>query len=148
MSQAIDSGGAAIEKKTQKKRNKIIKDATDELNDNKISVLEFLNRVTCKREQGIMNMAHFEVPSGYFSDDDNEEDDECIETNDNCIIDRHIDENLCIICYDRKKNVIYLPCRHQKYCEECSSQIAARVEGKFDCPFCKQTVEDTIVAFI
>lgn len=149
MSQAIDSGGAAVEKKSQKKRNKTIENATNDLDDKKITIIEFLSRVTCKTEHGIMNMDNFEVSPGYTSDssdDDDDEDEHGIEKTNNCITD--FADNLCIICCERKKNVIFLPCRHQKCCEECSSELAARAHDRIECPCCKQTVMDTIVAFI
>lgn len=145
MSQAIDSGGAAVERIKQKKRNKTIQNATNDLNDEKITIIEFLNRVTCKSEHGITDMANFEVSDEYMSDSTDDEDEQCIEGTNNCIPDV---DNLCIICCERQKNVIFLPCRHQRCCEECASELAARANDSYECPCCKQTVRDTIVAFV
>jgi primosomal protein N' len=58
------------------------------------------------------------------------------------------DENLCIICADRKSNVLFMPCRHLKTCAECSSLLAAQNETQLVCPMCKQRVSDTIIVFV
>lgn len=146
MAQAVDSGGATRSvKREQKIRNEVIKKATEALNDKKITVMEFLVRVTCKREKCIISMAHFEGSTGNTSE--SSDDDDSAGSSNILVQERVDDEGICIICADEKSCVVFLPCRHMKSCKSCSSEIAARAEGAFHCPFCKQIVQDTMVVF-
>ncbi len=43
----------------------------------------------------------------------------------------------CIICYDRLKNIIFLPCAHLSCCFQCSASVA-------DCPICRTKIEASI----
>lgn len=153
MAQVVDSGGASRPvKNEQKAKNDEIKKATDDLNAEKIGVLEFLARVTCKTKKLIVDMAHFDVPRGYISDLSEDEEDGS-DNDENHSSTLHLnsndeDDGICIICADERKCVVFMPCRDMKCCKTCSSEIAARSGDKFPCPFCKQTVEDTIVVFV
>lgn len=150
MSQMVDSGGSA--KSYREKQNDItIRNATTDLKNGTTTVIEFLNNVTCKENNTVTNMANYDVPQGYVSDSDSCSDSECLPENDetpSAIQSQPIDENLCVICADRRSNVLFLPCRHLRTCEECSSLLRAQSENALTCPMCKQLVENTIVVFI
>lgn len=46
----------------------------------------------------------------------------------------------CIVCCERDKCVVLLPCKHMSMCQECSEKVK-------ECPICKQVVVDRIVPF-
>eukprot|EP00854_Cymbomonas_tetramitiformis_P011297 gene11297-13347_t len=48
--------------------------------------------------------------------------------------------NLCVVCYERRKNTVFLPCKHMCTCAECTAQLA-QSEG-FLCPVCRVRVTD------
>lgn len=89
------------------------------------------------------------VPDGYVSDNEAEVFEECpppvVRVNQTNL---NIDDMLCVVCKDSKANVVYFPCRDMKCCQQCSSLIAARHEGAFPCPNCRQPVIDTVVVFV
>ena len=68
-----------------------------------------------------------------------------IETDD----DRHIEEEVevdtsqCIICLTRKKNTVFLPCRHLTCCYEC-----ARHQTITECVICRTHIQDKMQIFI
>tara|TARA_R100000750_G_scaffold61429_1_gene52500 strand:- start:104 stop:895 length:792 start_codon:yes stop_codon:yes gene_type:complete len=54
------------------------------------------------------------------------------------------DEYACIICADKKKLVVLLPCEHINHCVECA---IASIGVDNTCPVCRETVEDVVVTF-
>lgn len=143
---SVDGGGTA----TNKKRDNLIREAEKELLSEKINVMEFLNRVTRKSNKIATNMAHFQVPVGYLSDV-SDCDDDVIELENASTVQAILPVVLpdeCVICTNNRPNVMFLPCRHFKCCDVCASGLAARSSEKFACPYCKETVEDTILAYI
>lgn len=140
----MDGGGSA----TNRNKDKLIREAENDLCSNKITIIEFLNRITKKSNYIATNMAHFQVPVGFVYENDDAYDN--IDENAPCptetVPENQPDE--CRICADNKRNEIFLPCRDFKCCDGCASTLAAQGDGKFSCPFCKRVVEDTIVAFI
>lgn len=142
--QNVDGGGMD----TTRKKDNLIREAENDLCSEKITVIEFLNRITKKSNNVATNMAHFQVPVGYVYEDDDDDNDEY---ENSPIVKETVPEVLpdeCRICADNKPNVMFLPCRDFKCCDACASGLAARSVEKFLCPFCKRIVEDTIVAFI
>ena len=55
------------------------------------------------------------------------------------------ESKLCVVCQDRNKCVIVLPCRHLCLCTECSV-IIKRDHGT--CPICRQNVRRTMKIYI
>lgn len=49
------------------------------------------------------------------------------------------DPHQCKICYDRKLQVVFLPCGHM-VCQPCGNQILQNRNARFTCSFCKQNV--------
>jgi hypothetical protein len=43
------------------------------------------------------------------------------------------DQDLCIICMDNKKSIVFLPCTHMHTCQECSNQLD-------NCPVCRGNI--------
>lgn len=46
-------------------------------------------------------------------------------------------ETLCVVCSERKRNTLFLPCKHIVICTECSTLLN-------ECPTCKHVVESKI----
>lgn len=70
----------------------------------------------------------------------------------------NVDGQLCVICYEKRKTLALLPCRHQHTCDACwslwSIQSLSLSEESFEednddatkplCPLCKAPVDTTI----
>lgn len=154
MTQMIDSGGS-VNPRRENPKDVLICDATVELKQLKISVLDFLKKVTYSGSEISMDMAHFDIPAGYISEEE-------IDDDVNGAVNDHQTNNepqtnssgfsaedmFCIVCADQRANVLFLPCRHMKCCTDCSSKLAAENVNNFACPYCKQLVLDTIVAYV
>ena len=52
------------------------------------------------------------------------------------------EENLCVVCSEREKEVILLPCKHRCLCQICADQIGLGL-----CPMCRAPIEQLIVPF-
>lgn len=55
-------------------------------------------------------------------------------------IQRLSNQTLCGICYDKKIQVVFLPCRHFFCCHPCASSLP-------NCPICKAGIRDTVAVF-
>jgi hypothetical protein len=53
------------------------------------------------------------------------------------------EDDSCVICLDRKKAVVFLPCRHMCVCRECSDPAKLQ----FKCPTCRGKIADKIEVF-
>lgn len=149
MSQMIESGGS-VSTRREDKRDNLIRESMKDLSEGKITVVEFLNLMTYEENHISSSMASCYIPDGYISDSEPEPDEVALPVQ---IIDPTSDsasdnEALCIVCTDRNADTVYLPCRHMKCCQECSSLLAAQSENGFSCPFCKQSVATTLVVFV
>ena len=51
------------------------------------------------------------------------------------------EERLCVICHDKPKSVLLLPCRHLYVCPDRSARSAA-------CPLCRVGINSRINAFM
>lgn len=54
-----------------------------------------------------------------------------------------INERRCIICHDREKSVILMPCRHLCLCLECSNNTAVEI-----CPKCRGIICNKIEVYV
>lgn len=92
LTQAVEGGGTAA----IRKKDNLIRAAESELSSNKITVMDFLNRVTKKANNISINMAHFQVPVGYLSDVD-DDDDNC-EEEAPIVLEPELLPDECVIC--------------------------------------------------
>jgi hypothetical protein len=46
----------------------------------------------------------------------------------------------CIICMERERNIVLLPCRHLLTCEDCGETV-------FECPVCREGVSHRLIVF-
>ena len=49
-------------------------------------------------------------------------------------------DSSCVVCLERPRSVVLLPCRHLGLCETCAPGLAT-------CPLCRETVNRTLVVF-
>ena len=47
--------------------------------------------------------------------------------------------NVCIICMEFQRNIMFTPCYHLSCCEKCAETVV-----KDECPECKKKIEDKI----
>jgi rubrerythrin len=59
-----------------------------------------------------------------------------------------IDRLKCVICLDRYRSVMFLPCRHLVVCFNCTVQVRDHPLRPKECPVCKQTFDTYISAFM
>lgn len=119
----------------------------------KLTINEFLNRVTFPENSILTGLANFDVPRGYISNCEDVEDDD--DSNSSQSLSQTTSQNdndtLCIICTDNRSNTLLLPCRHLKTCNECYlSLIAKHIADNEDntCPVCRSIIEDSMIVFI
>ena len=53
-------------------------------------------------------------------------------------------QDLCCVCLERKKTVVFLPCQHQCTCEECSDQLSTSMNK---CPMCTGEIMQRVLPF-
>ncbi|XP_050511690.1 uncharacterized protein LOC126887844 [Diabrotica virgifera virgifera] len=61
--------------------------------------------------------------------------------NDNTVV----DERYCVICQERSKCVLVLPCKHVCMCMECNAQLQLY---HTTCPICRNDIESTMKIFV
>jgi hypothetical protein len=50
-------------------------------------------------------------------------------------------DNSCVVCMDRDRAIVTLPCNHMVMCEECAEQLT-------QCPTCRADIKDTIKPYM
>lgn len=53
---------------------------------------------------------------------------------------------LCVICKDRQKCVLLLPCKHLCVCEECADKLL--LTSMKQCPLCRKFISNLISVYI
>lgn len=61
---------------------------------------------------------------------------------------REKDKRLCVICQDKIKNVLLLPCRHVCLCHRCMQEIRHGRVQLLQCPLCRQYIQSTMEVFV
>lgn len=127
---------------TVRKTNKDlrIETNTDKLKKNIITPTQFLQILTANKEEDEEVMVS--VADDGTDGEADEEDTTAINTINTP------EEIECIVCYTRRPNVLFLPCRHLKCCLECVNVIEADISTTFACPYCRTPVTDKHTAFI
>jgi len=62
-------------------------------------------------------------------------------------VQREREDKLCVVCVDKSKCVMMLPCRHLCVCERCWSQLE-RADINRTCPLCRKPVQEVIKAYL
>ncbi|XP_072394962.1 uncharacterized protein [Diabrotica undecimpunctata] len=59
--------------------------------------------------------------------------------------DNTVDERYCVICQERNKCILVLPCKHVCMCMECNAQLQLY---NTTCPICRNDIESTMKIFV
>lgn len=62
------------------------------------------------------------------------------------ILNKSNETNCCVVCRDRPKCVLLLPCKHLCMCEECAEFIGAMRQAF--CPLCRSTVNKQLSVYV
>ena len=58
-------------------------------------------------------------------------------------------EKMCVVCMEREKSVLLMPCLHLCICQGCTDQLIAHSgRKKAMCPVCRQLIKKTIKPFM
>ena len=49
------------------------------------------------------------------------------------------DEHLCVVCLERARDEVLVPCGHMVLCRDCCTDIMA---SSNECPMCREKIED------
>lgn len=49
------------------------------------------------------------------------------------------DDHLCVVCLERPRDEVLVPCGHMVLCQDCCADIMASTN---ECPMCRETIED------
>jgi len=61
-------------------------------------------------------------------------------------VEREREDKLCVICQDREKCIMILPCRHLCVCQVCQRPLLQ--QQPVTCPICRRAVRQTIKAYL
>lgn len=53
----------------------------------------------------------------------------------------------CVVCRDRQKRVLLLPCKHLCLCDECADYLLFCTERR-DCPLCRTYIEQSMSVYL
>jgi hypothetical protein len=51
------------------------------------------------------------------------------------------EQMMCVVCFEQKKNIVFIPCKHCTCCEQCSVQIDS-------CPMCRTDIKERMEIFM
>ena len=58
-------------------------------------------------------------------------------------------DRMCVVCMEREKSVVLMPCLHLCICQGCVDQLVAQSgRKKAMCPVCRELITDTIKPFM
>jgi len=65
-------------------------------------------------------------------------------------VEREREDKLCVICQDKEKCIMILPCRHLCICNDCQVSLMQRTDRPHSrtCPICRKMVKQTIKAYL
>jgi len=61
-------------------------------------------------------------------------------------MEREREDKLCVVCQDKEKCIMMLPCRHLCLCQDCQTPLLTRSNNH--CPMCRRKVKQTIKAYL
>ena len=65
------------------------------------------------------------------------------------IVDDEKERRMCVVCQDRSKSVLILPCRHMCLCVDCGNQIArSRSRERRKCPLCRSKINTIMNVYV
>lgn len=142
-----ESGGSLAKKKRKDsvEKNNKIREATLLLDEGKITVATFLSRMVYEKNEICVDV----VPKLNIFEEESSEDEMPEELEEQPT--RNNDTE-CIICQAKTPNIVLLPCKHLKICDDCILKLQADSISKglqnYCCPYCRQIVEDTMQVYV
>ncbi|XP_053380788.1 uncharacterized protein LOC123549240 [Mercenaria mercenaria] len=65
------------------------------------------------------------------------------------VVDDEKEKRMCVVCQDRSKSVLILPCRHMCLCVDCGNQIArSRSRERRKCPLCRSKINTIMNVYV
>ncbi|CAD5110849.1 DgyrCDS210 [Dimorphilus gyrociliatus] len=61
-------------------------------------------------------------------------------------INKEDEQGLCKLCFSKKRDTLFLPCKHLIACNECSINIIS--EETSLCPYCRATIKGTVLVYL
>ncbi|GLU22466.1 hypothetical protein SLE2022_385390 [Rubroshorea leprosula] len=61
-------------------------------------------------------------------------------------IDNAPDKTLCLICWTKERDFLFIPCRHLACCQQCAMSIEHEVPRR--CPYCRQPIQLSFSVYI
>lgn len=58
------------------------------------------------------------------------------------------EKRLCVVCQDRNKSVLILPCRHMCLCVDCGNHIARARRERRKCPLCRGKITTVMNVYV
>ncbi|KAH8413574.1 hypothetical protein KR009_012362 [Drosophila setifemur] len=52
----------------------------------------------------------------------------------------------CVVCLERSRNIVIMPCRHLCLCKECSQQLLSHMEER--CPICRNYITSFLPVYV
>ncbi|SPP79625.1 E3 ubiquitin-protein ligase SPL1 [Drosophila guanche] len=54
----------------------------------------------------------------------------------------------CVVCMERRTNIVILPCRHLCLCTECSEQMLRYTDLSSACPICRESIDGYLRVYV
>lgn len=136
--------GPSVKKRRRSIKESVIVDTTLLLEEAKITVAKFLERITHESNgvccnsfsQETEQVEEFDEPPNYDVPEDE----------DSNVAAQSV--KLCVICQEKTPNIVLLPCKHLVLCDECSLKLQADAivnnEEGHRCPCCRASVQDVM----
>lgn len=141
-----ESGGLLAKKKKRSsvEKNNRIEEATRQLQQGSITVATFLSRMVYEKNEICFNM----VPKlDIFKEESSDEE----PTDEELTLESSNNNNECVVCKDKPSNIVLLPCKHLKICDECNLKLQAdalsRGVQNYSCPYCRENVNDIMQVY-
>lgn len=135
--------------KKLRKRHKIIKKATRQLKNGKISFKQFLNKMTYKENNILIDSLDHDIDNENSTDFESDDDEGMDSPNELSQSNTPFEDNSskCCVCLTEKVTVLMLPCKHLCSCSPCYEKLASQYKKSRThilCPYCRANVANTV----
>lgn len=86
-----------------------------------------------------------EIQTSDDDTDDDEEEESCEKEN------SERSNSLCVLCCDKERKVLFLPCKHCKVCRGCFGRMNEQSQKSGDkslCPICRAIINDSLLIYM
>lgn len=134
--------------KWYQKRMNFIHERLHQLSRKKITLRDILNQLSLRENCMFAENFITEIHTDEDDDSDDESNDEEYIFNDKK---SQNTDRLCIICCDKEREILCLPCKHCKICCQCFQKLeeSSKIKDiKLLCPVCRSIVSDKMIIFV